>query len=245
MNSSELQNLNERLVAAASPEELKDVCINFCELISFEYFLFGLCDATSLSSPKISTLNNYPEDWFKEYLDSDMKKNDPVVRYCFENTAPIRWNKLVQMTQYINPIGEKIMLEARGHGLVDGLSIPIKAPSGEIALLSIATADESNIDDRMANALMLALSYSGALFENYMRLHCEGGERKVSLTEREKECLFWACEGKTAWEMSKIIDVSERTVIFHLTSATKKLGASNRQHAVAKAIMYGLVKPVP
>jgi LuxR family transcriptional regulator, transcriptional activator of the bioluminescence operon len=30
-----------------------------------------------------------------------------------------------------------------------------------------------------------------------------------------------------------------------LTSVIKKLGASNRQHAVAKAVMYGLVRPKP
>ena len=65
----------------------------------------------------------------------------------------------------------------------------------------------------------------------------------ADLTERELECVFWACEGKTAWEMAQIVGVAERTINFHLTSVIKKLGASNRQHAVAKAVMYGLVKP--
>jgi LuxR family transcriptional activator of bioluminescence operon len=46
-------------------------------------------------------------------------------------------------------------------------------------------------------------------------------------------------------EMAQIVGVSERTVNFHPTSVIKKLGASNRRHAVAKAVMYGLVKPRP
>ncbi len=45
--------------------------------------------------------------------------------------------------------------------------------------------------------------------------------------------------------MAQIVGVSERTVNFHLTSVIKKLGASNRRHAVAKAVMYGLVKRRP
>lgn len=245
MSSLGLQDLNEELLAATSVNGLREICVRFCELAEFEYFIFGVCDATSLSSPKITTVSNYPEEWFKIYFQEDMQKNDPVVRYCFENTAPIRWSKLVLMQEYVTPIGEQIMAAAQGFGLLDGLSVPIKAPSGEIALLSLATCVEARLDDRINQALMLALPFSNFLFENYMRFQCDRADRYLPLTEREKECLFWACEGKTAWEMSKIIDVSERTVIFHLTSATKKLGASNRQHAVAKAIMYGLVKPQP
>ncbi|TVZ37749.1 transcriptional regulator, LuxR family [Alteromonadaceae bacterium 2753L.S.0a.02] len=245
MNTPDIDAIHHKLELASSTEDLQAACEDFCKLSTFKYFLFGVCDATSLSSPKITTLSNYPEEWFKKYFDADMKKHDPVVVYCFENTAPIRWKKLVTMERYITPVGEEIMREASQYGLVDGISIPIKSPSGEIALLSLSTDDGEDLEQRVNQALVLGMSFSNILFEHYMRLSSNDNSRSINLTDREKECLFWACEGKTAWEMSKIIDVSERTVIFHLTSATKKLGASNRQHAVAKAIMYGLVKPIP
>jgi len=32
-------------------------------------------------------------------------------------------------------------------------------------------------------------------------------------------------------------------VLFHLANVSSKLGASNRQHAVAKALLLGIVKP--
>jgi DNA-binding CsgD family transcriptional regulator len=245
MSSLSLQDLNEQLLAQDSVDGLQSICGRFCELVEIEYFLFGVCEATSLSSPKISTISNYPSEWFKTYFQQDMQKDDPVVRYCFANTAPIRWNKLMNMREYVTLGGEQIMAEAQRYGLLDGLSVPIKAPSGEIALFSLATSTADRLDERLSNALLQAIPFSNFLFEHYMRLQCDPASRHQLLTEREKECLFWACEGKTAWEMSKIINVSERTVIFHLTSATKKLGAANRQHAVAKAIMYGLVKPQP
>jgi LuxR family transcriptional activator of bioluminescence operon len=53
--------------------------------------------------------------------------------------------------------------------------------------------------------------------------------------------MFWACEGKTTWEISRIVEISERTVIYHLHNSAQKLGASNRQHAVAIAIGKGLI----
>ena len=65
----------------------------------------------------------------------------------------------------------------------------------------------------------------------------------ANLTEREKECLLWTTEGKTSWEIAQILNISERTVVFHLNNAVKKLNVSNKQHAVARAISLGHIKP--
>lgn len=142
------------------------------------------------------------------------------------------------------PKARKLWRRPKKIGLANGLSVPVKAPSGEVSIFSIATTNEDGIRGRLMNLLPLAQSFSYSLLEAFLRINLASSPVN-ELTPREKECLFWACEGKTAWEMSKIMDLSERTAIFHLTSATKKLGASNRQHAVAKAIMHGLVKPIP
>jgi len=63
----------------------------------------------------------------------------------------------------------------------------------------------------------------------------------VVLTEREAECLTWTAMGKTSWEISVILGVSESTATFHLRNAVIKLKASNRTHAVAKALQAGLI----
>jgi LuxR family transcriptional regulator, transcriptional activator of the bioluminescence operon len=226
--------------------DLKAVCEKFCSSFEMEYYIFAICSVTSLSAPEVTAYSNYPEDWFKSYFEEEMQKHDPVVKYCFENTSPIRWDKLMTMSQYVDPIGAKIIQRASEFGLVNGLSIPLKAPNGKIAIFSLATANTERIDVRMNDVLPLAQNFSSLLFDTSIRLGLTQSESNDSqLTAREIECLFWACEGKTAWEISKILDVSERTIIFHLTSATKKLGAVNRQHAVAKAIISGLIKPTP
>ena len=62
-----------------------------------------------------------------------------------------------------------------------------------------------------------------------------------ALTRRERECLLWAAEGKTSWEIGQLLNISERTSIFHLQNATHKLGASGRQAAIARAISLGLI----
>ena len=240
------QNVMPALDAATESNDLKAVCEKFCELFGFEYYIFAVCNVTSLSAPEISALSNYPDEWFKSYFSEEMQKHDPVVKYCFDNTAPVRWDKLLSMPQYLDEVGVKIIQRAAEMGLVNGLSIPLKAPNGRICIFSLASAIPENLENRLNDVLPIAQTFSSMLFDTSIRLGlAQDDQKESSLTAREVECLFWACEGKTAWEISKILDVSERTIIFHLTSATKKLGAVNRQHAVAKAIIGGLIKPTP
>ena len=61
------------------------------------------------------------------------------------------------------------------------------------------------------------------------------------LTERETEILRWLMEGKTSWDIGKILSISERTVKFHVNNTLVKLNAVNRTHAVAKAILRNLI----
>ncbi|MGD8937457.1 MAG: helix-turn-helix transcriptional regulator, partial [Thiogranum sp.] len=49
--------------------------------------------------------------------------------------------------------------------------------------------------------------------------------------------------GKTTWETSRILRISERTVTFHLQNVQGKLGVSNRQQAVARAVSLGIIEP--
>ena len=234
--------LVETLSQCETLEDVEAVCLKFCDMCDLEYYLFGICNTTSLSSPQIFTVSNYPQEWYEGYFEQDLQKHDPVVRYCFDKSTPITWNKLIHMEQYCDATGIQIMESAKSNGLVDGLSVPVKAPTGETAIFSLSTKIDKDVNQRLMNVLPFAQYYTYSLLETYLKMNLHKTAIE-SLTPREEESLLWACEGKTAWEISQIMNVSERTAIFHLSSVTKKLGAANRQHAVAKAIMYGLIKP--
>lgn len=246
MTTYSFQGFSEKINSAQSEAELKVVCEQFCEAANFEYYIYAVCSVTSLSAPQIHCLSNYPESWFNRYFSDELQKHDPVVKYCFDNISPICWDQLMTMEKYIDPIGVELMQSAAEFGLVNGMSIPIKSPSSEVAIFSLATKNSKGVQQRLLDVLPHAQMFSLQLFEVYSRINQEvRAANAYKLTSRELECLFWACEGKTTWEISKIVDVTERTIVFHLSSATKKLGAVNRQHAVAKAIISGLVKPAP
>jgi DNA-binding NarL/FixJ family response regulator len=67
--------------------------------------------------------------------------------------------------------------------------------------------------------------------------------KTVGLNEREVEVLTWAARGKTSAEIAKIIDLTKRTVDFHIDNAREKLGAATRTEAVIKAATGRLIQP--
>ena len=54
-----------------------------------------------------------------------------------------------------------------------------------------------------------------------------------SMTGRQREIFEWVKQGKTNWEISKIIGCSEENVKYHMKNILRILGSHNRTQAVA------------
>lgn len=61
------------------------------------------------------------------------------------------------------------------------------------------------------------------------------------LTRTEQRVLRWTAEGKTASEAAQILGVTERTINFHVANLISKLDASNKTHAIFKAVCFGII----
>lgn len=66
-------------------------------------------------------------------------------------------------------------------------------------------------------------------------------KRSCRLSPRELTVLLWMKEGKTNWEIARILGLSERTVRFHVGSIFEKLDVTSRTQAVARALGSGLI----
>jgi DNA-binding CsgD family transcriptional regulator len=124
------------------------------------------------------------------------------------------------------------------------LAISLTGYHAETAVLMVK-ADES-IGDWAARRPTLAreLRALGQYFHQHMlRIFGRGNERAIIVTAREIDCLKWMAAGKTAWEASTILGISERTVRFHLNAAREKLKCATTTQAVAKAVSQQLFVP--
>lgn len=233
----------EMLGQADTVDDIHSICAEMCGEFGFEHFLYGARVPSSYNKPHFIYISGYPTEWRERYNAQGYMGLDPTVAHCATNITPIAWNGVKPEK---NSHSWQFMDEAKQFGLNSGISLPIHSTQGDFAMFNLSSSkDDADMQKQMAHAVPFAQLFTSHLHENVRRLFA--GEilplAKAQLSNREKECLMWAADGKTAWETSEILGVSERTVIFHIQNAAEKLNVVNRTQAVARAISLGLISP--
>lgn len=150
-------------------------------------------------------------------------------------SAPVEWRDPAASSD-----GEG---EPPGPGGVRGLALPLRTRGQEIALLGIAAEMPDEEWLRHKKTGMRDVKVLGDYFHSHvLRINGYNAESDMLVSARELDCLKWTAAGKTAWEASVILGISERTVRFHLNAAREKLKCATTTQAVAKAIGYQLIE---
>ncbi len=190
-------------------------------------------DRSSAEFPQIIT--NFPERWVRGQLDNKRFRNDPVLRTSLASNLLSWWRKDDDLG--LDPAASRVIAERFAQGCSIGVSIPVRGRSGQFSVLSLWSDDERRFVDGVSRGFdrlhTFALYLHDRLFREGANGHC--------LSEIELECLKWTSFGKTAWEISVLLSLPERTVHYHLAEASKKLGAPNKTAAVCTALKAGLM----
>lgn len=229
---------------AQTTSEIEEVMGNVVAQLGMDYFLLGVSIPVSLLRGYTVVYNNYPKEWRDEYEKNNYVQIDPVVIHCSKSTLPLDWQEL--QAQSSSKQERSFFERAKYHGLVSGVSVPVHGSKSELGILSFASKREchSFSTEEYRQMALTAQIVAPIAFSKAVELETSGVTTKGSkLTQREKDVLYWAAEGKTTWEISQILGCSERTVYFHLNNATKKLDVVNRYQAVSKAILLGYIRP--
>ena len=241
MSSFRRCELIEQMHNAASVEELHRCGSRFAESYGFEHFIYGASIPTSFVQPQTIIVSGYPQAWREHYIANGYQSIDPTVQHCARRLTPLSWADIDATV----PVAQQMLQESRDFGLASGISLPTHGSNGEFAMFSLASHrpapdNTAHIETVMADAYLLTAHFHEAARRILSLVQLPASN---ALSAREKECLRWSAEGKTSWEISQILGISERTVVFHLQHATEKLAVTNRQHAVARAITLGLIAP--
>jgi LuxR family quorum sensing-dependent transcriptional regulator len=162
---------------------------------------------------------------------------------CFECNpllGAIRENRTRYRFSDFAPHGDKrfgayweAMSEA---GIGDALCATSYGGAGAIASLHLGFAGRDLVGEEALTVQMAGLILTEKL------ISFSPFEAELSpLTERERDALALVAEGKTDWEISVILGISEATARFHVDNARRKLGAVTRAQAVAQMIVRRLV----
>jgi LuxR family quorum sensing-dependent transcriptional regulator len=168
-----------------------------------------------------------PADWCALYSAENFFQRDPPIRHCRRTILPFDWASAPYEPER-EPHMAEIMERARDFRLDKGLMVPIPSPNGIVGCVGVTGAhfDERKIHMPVVHSLALHV---------FNRLQRLSGKRSqvCGLTNRQRDVLAWGAEGKTAWEIGCILNISQRTVETYFHQACKKLGAANRIQAIA------------
>jgi len=227
---------------ANSTESLKKACRAATEAFGYDYYLFGgyypVVESVVVSS-------SFPEEWRSLYDGNGYVAFDPTVKHSWTSTSPIVWRKVEYSEGKVGEMERMVMDQAYEFGLRSGISVPVHGSGAEGCMLSLASREEhADYEYHDEAGLQIIVHAMHEAMKRILAKNTVGSEPVIeSLTPREIECLSWTAKGKTSWAISRILDVSENTVIFHLRNAIKKLEVTNRSHAVAKAVAHSKITP--
>jgi len=179
----------------------------------------------------------FPEGWAQRYNDNHYALRDPVVRHLQRQKVPFTWDEsyaAATLREDVKLVGG----EAAAFGLRTGYVIPIQLVGGVLAAVSFGASHADLHPEALAELAFAANFAVGHL----LRLHHKPKGRARPVTPRERECILWASEGKTDWEISVILGISPPTVAKHLLSARQRLDVMNRAHLIGEAIRRKIIR---
>lgn len=192
--------------------------------------------ALRLNDPRQVLNFGFAEEWLTHYFAEQLFDTDPVLTAARHSNSAFTWQACYQR----RPESASFRLLAASfvgeHGLTCSVRSTQRASSTVLSLrMSDAASAErySALLDYLAPHVHEIFNRPGSL-----NRHCL---QAPEISGREREVLHWAKEGKSTWDISTILCISERTVKFHFGNIFRKLDVLNRSQAIAKAIHYGMI----
>jgi LuxR family transcriptional regulator, activator of conjugal transfer of Ti plasmids len=186
-------------------------------------------------------ISNYPSAWTTRYLQRHYERFDPVIIQARGRPEPFEWG--LGVGSLAPAKSQELFEEAARFGIRYGFTIPIHDNNGPVEAVTFAADERRPQFERTINQHARVLQ----LMAMYFHAHAQGridSNRPIpgaSLSRREAECLEWAAQGKSAWEIGTILGISRHTVATYLKNAKTKLGVRTIVQAVARVTASNLI----
>lgn len=235
--------LQDQLISMASlstsGDFLKEV-VGFTRHLGFDTVTASTVIDHVCGEPEFITLDNAPAAYRDSYEDPAKGRRDPVMQHCKRSSLPIVWSQ----DTYTSALEGEKWEEQACFGYRTGIAIALHLPRGLHFCIGVdrdgpLPTDTAEVTRMTADLHLFAVFAHETAFR--VMLPRPPQSEMPSLTPRELEGLRWTMEGKTAWELGRILGISEQTAVKHVNSAAHKLGCVSKHQAVLKALRLGLI----
>jgi DNA-binding CsgD family transcriptional regulator len=178
------------------------------------------------------------DEWAAYYIEQGFGAHDPAMAGIFNSTRPFAWSEV--QGQADTPEAKRVFAEAQTSGAREGLLVPIHGAAGELASVLMITEEPSF--DPAARTTLHAMAMLYATLGLPLAEIEDDEPRPGKLTKREIECVHWVARGKSDWDASRIMGISESTVNMHIERIKRRLGVRNRPQMIYELFRRGWLR---
>lgn len=219
------------LTRVSNRERLHAAVVYLIQMKGFSYYHLSLRGYCAGDRYEQITMGNLPEKTRKgEVIENP--ELDPLVHYAATRSLPMDWTSILAQPIYQKRHYLHTMVIRARCGLLRGCTIPLTHTSGVLGRLDLICDRDDETTERCIRDQLPCASLLGHVLFDKVRELARGddesaGDRDTGppLSPRERECLLWASEGRTNGEISELLGISERTVLYHVNHACRKLNA--------------------
>ena len=228
VNLPETYHVLSKFEACLRVEDVLRVTLRAASRFGVEFVLVGTLPERNLSPAdqrEHVIFGSIPGEWGERYFRRNYLELDPTIHHIRHRDGLLRWTG----------VRSPVMDEAWDFGLKEGITIPHLSLDG----VRIGASFSGHQMDLSAGACTyLNVLSAMALMRTFSLSKTDCSD---PLSPRERECLLWAADGKSDWDISAILGISQKTVEKHLSNCRRKLNAVNRCQAVVRALRFGII----
>lgn len=241
-----LYEFEQELKSANSVTQLNKILENYLAHCGISTFAFTYYSYYPNSQNKVKydfSSKNF-STWHKHYIEEGYEDVDSTLDEVYRTTLPTFWDLQQQLKEAKSTREKKMRQDSIKFGAVKGLSIPIHGPQEDFAILLLVQMRGENCLNHWQEKQyhFFTVAYYFYFYLQKLWLLNYKPKIKFQLNKRDIQCLRLVAKQYTAKKMAKVLNITERTVNYHIQRLNKKLGTPNKYQSLMKAMNKGLIK---
>ena len=239
-NIAMIERFSRAIAQASTPDDLHAAITSITRELGFDHFALTHHVDIARAPASAIRLHDYPAQWVDYFDTNRLAVSDPVHRASHLTSVGFTWAELPRLIA-MTAGDRQILALARDEGLGEGFTVPANVPGEARGSCSFANRSDRPLP---IDALPLAQLAGGFAFEGARRMWRArelGPLPRPVLTDRQRDCLIWVGRGKSDWEISRIIGVSEETVVRHVKQARERYGVDKRTSLLIRTLFDGTI----
>jgi len=230
----------EKIIRADNSDDVFNLLAAYGVGFGLEYLFAGSLsmEISGSGQPPVFFMSKTPEKWEEVYLANGYLYIDPGVEYATRMTRSFRW---AECYEHATQEQLRYRSEMQTLGLNYGIVFPMHHTVGCTGAVVFASKHHFDLAPMIKTQLEIVARCAFEKLESLIGR--PESTNIIKLSEREREILTLVAQGKTNWEVGKILEFSEYSVRDYLKDVSRRLNTSNRTHTVTRAIQMGLISP--